>query len=114
MAQLSSERRRDKRTSLTCSVKLLDRTGELLAESKTINISDGGMLLSLPVKSLPSIGNNLNCEVALPRFTSTSFMFERFTSNVRVLRHQPMVDDRYAGMALGFAQPQKLMLAAQA
>ncbi len=104
------ERRDDKRANLTCTVKLLGRAGELMAESKTVNISDGGLMITLPVEALPSIGTRVNLEVSLPRSTPSSFMLEKLTTQARVLRHQPMVDDRFAGAALSFAKGQKLSL----
>ncbi len=106
------ERRDDKRANLSCTVKLLDRTGKLMVESKTLNISDGGLMVTLPVEALPSIGTRVNLEVALPRTTPSSFMLERLSTQAKVLRHQPMVDDRFAGAALSFASSQKLSLEA--
>ncbi len=110
MSLQMAERRDNKRANLSCAVKLLDRAGQLMAESKTVNISDGGLMVTLPVDSLPSIGTRVNLEVALPRSTPSSFMLEKLTTQARVLRHQPMIDDRFAGAALRFAKSLKLTL----
>ena len=104
------ERRDDKRANLSCAVKLLDRAGELMTEAKTINISDGGLMVTLPVEALPSIGTRVNLEVLLPRSTANSFMLEKLTTQASVLRHQPMIDDQFAGAALRFAKGLKLTL----
>jgi len=106
----TAERRENPRTDLSCPVSLYNRAGELIARAKTVNVSDGGMLVSIPVSALPKLEDRANVALSVPRSTPTTYMLEDFACAARVVRHQPMVDDAFAGVALAFDEPQDLCL----
>ena len=110
MARQSREHREHERVELACPIKLYDNGGEVLAQSKTLNISDGGALVSLPLDSLPKIGSKANITLSVPRSTPTTYMLEDFACRGEVIRHQPLVESNFAGLALRFEEPQELGL----
>lgn len=73
-------------------------------EGKTLNISDGGMLLSVPVDSVPSIDHKVHMRVAVPRTTPNTRMLEDFQLDAVVVRHHPMTDNSMAAVAFRFAE----------
>jgi len=111
MPKKTAERRASPRMALCCPVSLYDPAGELLVQSRTVNISDGGLLVSVPVKTLGQLAESANVAFSVPRSTPTTYMLEDFACAARVLRHQPMVDDQFAGVALVFEESQQLSLA---
>jgi c-di-GMP-binding flagellar brake protein YcgR len=110
MSGRTAERRENPRTDLRCAVSLYNRAGKLIVRAKTVNISDGGMLVSIPVRALPKLEDHADATLSVPRSTPTTHMLEDFACPVRVVRHQPMVDERFAGVALAFDEPQELSL----
>ena len=110
MPKKIAERRASARMALSCPVSLYDRAGDLLVRSKTVNLSDGGLLVSVPVETLGRLGESTNVALSVPRSTPTTYMLEDFACPARVVRHQPMVDEQFAGVALAFEEPQELSL----
>lgn len=110
MAKKTAERRRNPRTDLSCPVSLYDRAGELIIRSKAVNVSDGGLLVSVPLQTLPQLDDRTNVTFSVPRSTPTTYMLEDFACGATIVRQQPMVDDEFAGVALAFEVPQPLSL----
>jgi len=104
------EQRKHERVELACPITVYDSAGEVLAKSKTLDISDGGALVSLPVESLPKIGLKANVTFSVPRSTPTTYMLEDFACRAEVVRHQPLIESNFAGLALRFDQAQELGL----
>jgi c-di-GMP-binding flagellar brake protein YcgR len=109
MADVQFDRRRYKRFGLPCPATLA--CGEkVLARVHTVNISDGGALVALPLEDLPPAGQKLDLDLALPRSTPSTHMLEKVRSEAQVKRHQPLTDDRYAAVALEFVHPMDLQI----
>ena len=104
------EKRRSKRLHAAWSVTVDTRSGDLIGQSKSVNISNGGLLIPLPVESLPAVGSSVKLTLSVPRFTTNTFMLEAMHTRATVLRHQPMIDDHYAGTAMRFDEPADLGL----
>jgi hypothetical protein len=104
------ERRENKRNELSCPVTLTNGHSEVTATAKSLNISDGGALIKLPADSVPSFGSELIIKLSVPRKTANTYMPEEFVCNGRVVRHQPLEDDRWIGVALQFGRPLRLEL----
>lgn len=105
-----SERRQSPRVRLACPAKLVSSSGQLLVQTKTVDISDGGALLPVRFDELPPIGSAVRVDFSVPRFTTNTYMLEPHTVEARVLRHQPLKDDRYAATAVQFEKRQPLSL----
>lgn len=112
MANKKPERRRSKRLALSCPVKVISEGGKVVAQTKALNISDGGVFLSLPIEALPGCGCTVKLDLSVPRFTPNTYMLEDVTCQAKVLRHQPLVDETLAGAALQFDPPVNLALEA--
>ena len=104
------EKRKHPREVLSCPISLYTQGGELVAQGKTHDISDGGALLPLAVENLPKIEQMTNGAFSVPRSTTCTYMLEDFACDAKVVRHQPMLDDAMAGVALQFETPQDLSL----
>ena len=111
MAKQKVERRRHERFDLSCTTEIFSSEGRLLARTKTVNVSDGGALLSVPADSLPSFdGQDVNISFDVPRSTPNTYMLEEFSAKAKVLRSQPANDDSLAGVAIQFFRPVNLAL----
>ena len=106
----STEKRKHPRAVLSCPISLFTQAGELVVQGKTHDISDGGALLPAPVEKLPRIDQMTNVAFSVPRSTTCTYMLEDFSCEAKVVRHQPMLDDSMAGVALQFEVPQDLGL----
>jgi hypothetical protein len=111
MAKNTAERRGNPRLDLACPASLYNRAGELIVRTKTVNVSDGGLLVAVPVQELGRLEEHANVAFSVPRSTATTYMLEDFACPARIVRHQPMVDDDFAAVALAFEKPQDLSLA---
>ena len=105
-----SEKRQHKRTELAFSFTLRGGESEVISKTKSLNISDGGALVSVPVDAVPEFGSNLHVCFSVPRKTPNTYMLEDFLCSGRVVRHQPLEDNRLVGVALEFSQPLQLAL----
>ncbi|MGC9453535.1 MAG: PilZ domain-containing protein [Phycisphaerae bacterium] len=109
MAEMQFDRRRYKRFTLPCPATLLD-SDQTPASARTLNISDGGALLALPLKDLPEAGRKLKVKLSLPRSTASTHMVEKVRCEGLIKRHQPLTDDRYAAVAVEFVEPVNLQI----
>jgi hypothetical protein len=103
-----SERRQFKRFGLPCPIRVAAESGDTLAHSRTINISDGGLLVSMPVRTVPRCGSKIQVQLSLPRSTPNSFLLEDVAAPAVILRHQPLRDDAFAAVAIRFQKPLQL------
>ena len=110
MANHPSERRQHKRLELSCPLRIIGSDGEVLAETRTVNICDGGVFLSAPIEALPVCGTEVKLDLSVPRATPNTYMLEKLSCKARILRHQPLLDNRLAGMALQFVPPLQLAI----
>ena len=106
------EKRAHKRLELTCPVTIACAGGDDWLQSRSRNISDGGVYLTVPVGELPegSLPETLTVRVSVPRSTSNSFMFEPFQAPAAIVRTEPLTDGRNIGVAVRFAEPVELDL----
>jgi c-di-GMP-binding flagellar brake protein YcgR len=104
------ERRKFKRHNIGCAVALQRPASQGPVASKTVDVSDGGALLVIPIKNVPRLSERVNVVLALPRSTANTYMVEEVACEARVVRHQPMEDDEVVGVALQFNPVQKLGL----
>ena len=106
MATRNTERRRHKRYPLPCPARISTGTGSQEAQGRTVNVSDGGVFVAVPLSwPLPACDEAVDVVFSLPRSTPNTYMLEEVRSTARVLRHQPLKNDRLAGLALQFAKP---------
>lgn len=110
MTERRPERRRFRRAALSCPMRLEDARHGLVAEGKTLNLSDGGAYLVVGIEALHRLGKTAHVEFSVPRSTANTYMLEKFTATAHVIRHEPMLDDRHAGVAMQFEQPVALGL----
>ena len=111
MTRSPRERRASIRFDLTCLVVITDSAGKELLRTKTLNLSDGGVLLTAPTNQTIPLGQYVHVDVRLPRSTPNTFMLEEISSDAGILRHQPMRDNSSVATALTFTKPLKLGLA---
>jgi len=104
-----ADRRKHKRYPLECPVTLLAGNGEVLGQSRTANVSDGGLFVAVPAGRLPPAGVPLSLRLAVPRTTPNTRMLEHVSVEGTVVRYQRLADDRM-GMGLEFAKALELMI----
>ncbi len=109
MPYRGEERRRHKRHALPCPVWLLSDDGATVT-GKSINISDGGVLVTLSQPSPPVDGSWVGINLCVPRATPNTYMLEEFTTRARVIRRQVIPDGAMAAVGLEFARPLELVL----
>ena len=101
MTTRRSERRKHKRFDIDCPTTLTDAASNELA-SRTVNVSDGGMFLTMPTGSLPDRGSTVKVAFSLPRETPNTYMLEQLQCEAMIVRHEPCPDEAIAGVALAF------------
>jgi len=109
MAKPTYERRQHKRHSLGCPARLADETGACLAAAKTINISDGGLLMPAPAEAAPKPGRQVFLKLSVPRDTPNTFLMEPVAGKAVVVRHEP-ADGGARNVAVRFDPPLTLDL----
>jgi hypothetical protein len=110
MSGRARERRKHERKVVACAVSVYDRGGKAVATGRTVNLSDGGALLSVPIRSVGEVGSKVNVTLSVPRTTPNTYMLEEVASAATVVRQQPLVDAAFAGVALRFDRPLDLAL----
>ncbi len=104
MAQPNIERRQYPRHGLSCPARLVDEAGRHLASGKTVNISDGGLLMPAEPKATPLPGQHLDVKLSIPRSTPNTFLMQAFTAKAIVVRHDQS-DDGAGRVAVRFEHP---------
>ena len=88
MTHPTRDRRRHTRHELVCPVVVVDEDGHELCRTRTVNVSDGGMLLSAGDRPIDAAGG-VHVNLRVPRQTVNTFMYEDFFSVAEVVRRQP-------------------------
>ena len=109
MANPNIERRQYTRHGLSCPARLVDETGSHLASGKTVNISDGGLLMPIGPEAAPQPGEQLDVKLSVPRSTPNTFLMQGFTAKAIVVRHDQS-DDGAGRVAVRFEPPLELDL----
>lgn len=109
MAKPGIERRQHPRHSLSCPARLVDETGRHLASGKTVNISDGGLLMPIAPEAAPQPGQQLDLKLSVPRSTPNTFLMQTFIAKAIVVRHDQS-DDGTGRVAVRFEPPLDLDL----
>ena len=112
MTRTPDERRAYRRFNLACTVVVSDSAGKELMRTKTLNLSDGGVLLTTAIEDTIPLGQPVHIDVHLGRSTANTFMFENVSTDANILRHEPMQDHSSVATAMKFTKPMKLGLEA--
>ena len=110
MPEPSEERRRHKRHDLSCPAGVSDGSGHKPASGKTLNISDGGLLVPLAAEDAPQPGAAVRVRFSVPRQTPNTFMLEDFSAAASVVRLADGGDGEQIQIALRFDKPLELGL----
>jgi c-di-GMP-binding flagellar brake protein YcgR len=92
MARPSIERRQHTRHPLGCPARLVDETGRHLASGKTVDISDGGLLMPVAPGADANPGQHLDVKLSVPRSTPNTFLMQGFAAKAIVVRHDQSAD----------------------
>lgn len=103
------ERRQHKRQKLACPIWMAADDGRELTHSRTVNISDGGMLVPVDAKDAPARGAWVHVRFSVPRSTPSTYLLEDFACDARVVRRQEASVTRQH-VALRFDRPVSLAL----
>jgi c-di-GMP-binding flagellar brake protein YcgR len=104
------ERRKHKRHRVSVVIALQRPASAEPLKSKTLDVSDGGAMLTIPIKNVPKLSERVRVLLSLPRSTANTYMVEEVACDARVVRHQPMEADDVVGIALQFSATQNLGL----
>lgn len=110
MPRVNDERRQHRRQDLLCPMVVELSGGDALGSTRTINISDGGVLIALPSDALPAPGTEVKVTFSVPRSTPNTYMLEQFACSGQVVRQDSFPDEELTGVALRFDHPIDLML----
>ncbi len=108
MAEVTYERRKHKRHELACPVWLAGDEADEPGKSKSINISDGGLLMPAPEGADPKVGSRVHIDFSIPRTTPNTMLMEDISSRAVVVRTEPAGGRRPVRVALRFEQPMDL------
>ena len=112
MAKNGAERRRHKRHRIACPLSILRFGAAEPLTGKTLDVSDGGAILAIPIKAVPRVSERVKVVLGVPRSTANTYMLEEVPCEARVVRHQPMDDNSVVGVALQFSPALDLALEA--
>lgn len=105
-----TERRVHDRRKIVCPITICRQDGTVLAKTHTVNISDSGAFLAVPLDALPPLDAKLRLSLAVPRSTANTYMLEQFECEGQAVRHQPLLDNDQAGIGVRFSRPIDFML----
>ena len=104
------DRREHRRHDLKCPITVFGRGGEVLTKAETTNISGGGTYLTVPMEVLSKVQRGVNVAFSVSGSSGRARSLEGFAANARVVRHEPMADDKLVGVALAFTREIELGL----
>ena len=109
MADTAAENRRYYRFVMSYPVKLYERGGRPLVTGKTLDLSRGGALLSLPQATSDDlgVGESVNVTVSLPPESYRAEAATDFACEARVVR-RGQTSGRAGNIAIQFARPMQL------
>ena len=92
MTRPNNERRLYPRHEMSCPARLVGEAGTLVATGRTINISDGGLLLPVRPQDRPPAGEIVDVKLSVPRSTPNTFLMQPFCSQAVVVRQEETPD----------------------
>jgi c-di-GMP-binding flagellar brake protein YcgR len=95
---------------MSCPVKLVGRTGALVASGQTVDISDGGTLIAVAPESAPAVGTVVDLSLEVPTGNPPTWPARVFSSKAKVVRHKDVGQPGKTGVAMEFLKPLKLDL----
>jgi c-di-GMP-binding flagellar brake protein YcgR len=104
-----NERRAHKRFRVTCPVVVTGGDGRELLRGRTLNLSDGGVLLAGGDAAMP-VGQTVQAAFRVPRQTANTFLYEDVSSPARVVRHEGATKGSGSAVAFQFSRPLQLEL----
>ena len=110
MNDWKSERREYTRTDVVCAVVVSDEANSERTTGKALNLSDGGAMFTIPMNTLVELAPSVRMTLSVPRETANTRMHEEVTTEATVVRHEPMVDQDIAGVAVRFSAPIDLQI----
>jgi len=110
MADAAAERRAHKRFAVPCCSEIADLNRDQTIKGKALNLSDGGLLMAMPIEAVPPRDSVVRVNFSLPRSTPNTYLLEDVACKAKVIRHEPMKDASLAGVALKFTEPISLMI----
>ncbi len=110
MTDQPQQRRQHNRVKVECPVTFFTRSGEVAAKGKSVNLSNGGILVSIPVEEAGKIRGTVNLTFSVPRSTENTYMLEDFACQADILRRQALVGENSTGVAVAFTRPLNLDL----
>ncbi len=110
MSQSHPERRAHKRYELRCPVTVTYQQPHQPLQAWTVNLSDGGALMSLPAGAELRPGQALRLGLRVPRTTPNTYMLEEFSSPAYVVRRQAGEDPAGGAVAVRFMPALELEL----
>ncbi len=110
MTAARDERRQHRRHPLPCPVSFQAPGAGAELRSKSLNISDGGLLVSVGGHQPPPPGSRMNVQFSVPRTTPNTYLLERFRAPAIVVRHEGDPGDGSARVAVRFETPLQLGL----
>ncbi len=108
MRNRGQERRKHERHEIERPVRIYQPGGDLLTRGNTLNISDGGVLISVPIDKVPQYQQDVDVKICRPGDEDDVHNSEEVTSRGCVVRHQPMEENITAGVAIRFEKPVEL------
>lgn len=110
MAKRPLDRRRHLRRPLACQIILFDDGTDPPLRTHTLNVSDGGVYLSVPTRNVPEQGRQMSLKLLVPRSTPNTYMLEEFNAPAKIVRHDMLLDNTQVGVAVQFLQQVNLAL----
>jgi len=100
------ENRQHHRFALSYPIRLISFRGHEMASSETVNLSQSGAFVEIPVHQMPEPGEIVNVSISVPDDHNSEPHLGEFISEASVVRHHPREEgsDR-GGLALTFSTP---------
>ena len=102
------DRRQHPRYDLEYTIQLISPNGDMVITALTSNISDGGLRIPLPAKSLPECGKETQVNLTIRREQTGDV--EKHSGFGRVIRHTDEDRDGVAEIVVKFFSPMSLHL----
>ena len=111
MPEAANEHRQHPRFDLACPIYLHNEAGQLVANTRTVNVSDGGILVPIPHDSALPEGSVLLVRLNVPASATCKGDAREISCRAKILRYQDTDDSSSILSAMAFLQPIQLDLA---
>ena len=111
MARRTKDKRQHPRFELACPTTVFKSSGDVVGTYRTVNISDGGVIVPIPAEDVPRLGAKLQLYLAVPHHTKETYHLEHFALEGKVLRKDEAGENVPLQVAIQFTQPRELTLA---